>query len=317
MRRETGNRMWSVFERRSDLEKILAVAEEGKILAAAERLAISQPALTRAIARLEARFGGRLFERLPTGVRTTPFGDTAAALARGVLREIVAAEEKLHAARTGRAGSFRVTAAPMWMEAVLGPALAGFRERAPGIALTLRAAPFAEGLRLLVRGESDLHCGGADPGDPLPAFLRRERFPDIAAGIVAAEGHPLLDGTPAPALSPGDLAAWPWIDFDPPALDRLLERLFRDTGRRAAAVLRAGAAGLFPMATGPWLAWLPLDYLDRLAWPRLRPLPLAFGRRRCRTGFVARRAAEDLEPFRLLERTLRDSAIERHAPQAG
>ena len=61
------------------------------------------------------------------------------------------------------------------------------------------------------------------------------------------------------------------------------------------------------MATGPWLAWLPLDYLDRLAAPRLRPLPLAFGRRRCRTGFVARRAAEDLEPFRLLEQTLRDS----------
>ena len=142
-------------------------------------------------------------------------------------------------------------------------------------ALTLRAAPFAEGLRLLVRGESDLHCVGADPGDPLPAFLRRERFPDTSAGIVAAEGHPLLEGTPAP----GDLAAWPWIDFDPPALDRLLERLFRETGRRAATVLRAGAAGLFAMATGPWLAWLPLDYLDRLAWPRLRPLPLAGGAR--------------------------------------
>ena len=57
--------------------------------------------------------------------------------------------------------------------------------------------------------------------------------------------------------------------------------------------------------------------LDRLAAPWLRPLPLAFGRRRCRSGFVARRAAEDLEPFRLLEQTLRDSAIERHAPQAG
>ena len=103
----------------------------------------------------------------------------------------------------------------------------------------------------------------------------------------------------------------------PAALDRLLKRLFHDTGRRAATVLRAGAADLFPMATGPWLAWLPLDYLDRLAATRLRPTPLAFGRRRCRTGFVARRAAEDLEPFRLLEQTLRDSAIDRHAPQAG
>ena len=62
--------------------KFLAVAEAGKIGAAAERLAIAQPALTRTIARLEARFGARLFERLPTGVRLTPLGETAAELAR-------------------------------------------------------------------------------------------------------------------------------------------------------------------------------------------------------------------------------------------
>ena len=99
-----------------------------------------------------------------------------------------------------------------------------------------------------------------------------------SSGGTSFEGHPLLEGTPAP----GDLAAWPWIDFDPPALDRLLERLFRDTGRRAATVLRAGAAGLFPMATGPWLAWLPLDYLHRLqaAAARLRPAPLSHRLRR-------------------------------------
>ena len=39
--------------------------------------------------------------------------------------------------------------------------------------------------------------------------------------------------------------------------------------------------------------------------------------RRCRAGFAARCAAEDLEPFRLLERTLRDCAIGRGAPPAG
>ena len=179
-----------MFERRSDLEKILAVAEEGKILAAAERLAISQPALTRAIARLEARFGGRLFERLPTGVRTTPFGDTAAALARGVLREIVAAEEKLHAAHAGHTGSFRITAAPMWMEAVLGPALAGFRERAPGIALTLRAAPFAEGLRR----KPISYCGHTQPpatgASPMPARSSASpRPPSPTAGTMAGAGR--------------------------------------------------------------------------------------------------------------------------------
>ena len=74
--------------------KFLAVAEAGKIGAAAERLAIAQPALTRTIARLEARFGARLFERLPTGVRLTALGETAVELARGLLREIDAAERK-------------------------------------------------------------------------------------------------------------------------------------------------------------------------------------------------------------------------------
>ena len=42
----------------------------------------------------------------------------------------------------------------------------------------------------------------------------------------------------------------------------------------------------------------------------LKPLPLAFGRRRCRTGFVARRSAEDLAPVRLFEDIVRTIALE-------
>ena len=49
-----------MFEKRSDLVRLLAVAEAGTIRLAAERLAMTQPALTRIVARLERRFGGRL-----------------------------------------------------------------------------------------------------------------------------------------------------------------------------------------------------------------------------------------------------------------
>ena len=313
-----------MFETRSELVRLIAVAETGRIGGAAERLAIAQPALSRAIARLEARLGGRLFERIPTGVRPTPLGATAVERARGLLREFRAAEEEIDAAVSGRAGTFRVTATPVWMRAVIAPAAAAFRERAPGVALALRTAPFADGLRLLADGESDLHCGGADPGHLLPAFLRRERFLDLTAGIVARAGHPLLGTAPAP----GDLAAWPWIDFDaataapagtaaapdgdgPASLDLLLDRLFRETGRRVATVLRAGAAGLSVMADGPWLALLPLELLHGLPGLELRPLDTAFGRHRYRVGFVARRTAGDLAPFRLLLRTVRRLALDR------
>ena len=77
------------------------------------------------------------------------------------------------------------------------------------------------------------------------------------------------------------------------------------------AVVRAGSAGLTLLADGPWLAWLPLDLLDRLPGTPLRALPLAFGRRGYRTGFIARRSAEDLEPFRMLETAVRDAALGR------
>ena len=58
------------------------------------------------------------------------------------------------------------------------------------------------------------------------------------------------------------------------------------------------------MASGPYLAWLPLKFLH--AFDRdLRPLPVSFGRHRYRTGFIARRSAEDLAAFRLLRQAVR------------
>ena len=131
-----------MFDRRQDLVKFLAVAEAGGILAAAKRLAITQPALSRLVARLKKRLGGRLFERQPSGVRLTPLGTVAVELARGLLREIETAEEKIEAAVSGRAGRFRITATPVWMQAVVAPALARYGEALPGVELALRTVLF-------------------------------------------------------------------------------------------------------------------------------------------------------------------------------
>ncbi|MDE0371291.1 MAG: hypothetical protein OXI73_01915, partial [Rhodospirillales bacterium] len=78
----------------------------------------------------------------------------------------------------------------------------------------------------------------------------------------------------------------------------------------AGPVLRAGAAGLFLLGYGPWLSWGPLPFMERLPALGLKPLPLAFGRRRYRTGLVARRAAEDLAPVRRFEDIVRAIALE-------
>ena len=304
-----------MFGKRDDLLKFLTVAETGKISTAADRLGMTQPALSRMVVRLERQFRGRLFERLSTGVRLTALGATAVDLARHVLREIEAAEEKIDAAISGRNGCFRITAGPTWMHAVLPLAVARFHETYPGIELKLRTADFRRGLQLLADGKNDLHCGGVDSGEPLPRFLRRERLPDATFGIVAHTGHPLLAGMAAP----DDLADYPWVDFGAlprpdacdgrPSLSAVLDDLHQRTSRRVRTLVCAGTAGFFLMAAGPYLSWESLAFLGRTPGPGLRPLPLEFGRYRCRTGFLARRSAEDLPPFNLLKRIVREVAL--------
>ena len=304
-----------MFENRTDLVRFLGVAETGTIGLAADRLSITQPALTRVIARLERQLGARLFERTPTGVRLTTLGAALVEPAQRVLREIETAQGRADAARSGRAGRFRVTANPTWSEAVLPHAIARFHERFPAVELDVEIATRAEGLRLLEQGRSDLHCGGIDTAETLPAYLRRERFLDMTAGIVAWHDHPLLGRT----ITDDDLARSPWIDYDAPAmavsgerrpsLADLLERLYQNTHTRVQTVIRTGSAGLFLMASGPYLAWLSLTFLERLPGAFLRPLPVELGRYRYRSGFVARRSAEDLAPFRRFEAIVRETAL--------
>ena len=304
-----------MFETRSEVEQLLAVAGEGRIVAAAARLAMTQPALTRAIAKLERRAGGALFDRLPTGVRLTALGTVAVDRAHRLARELADADEHIGEARAGRGGRLRVSAAPLWMRAVVAPAALRFQRECPGVGLTLRGAAFADGVRLLADGAGDLHCGGIDDGQGLPPFLRREPLLRDTAGIVARRDHPLQGSRPA--LS--DLVRHPWLDCYAPApaggpgpsLASVLERLRERTGERAGPVLRAGSAGLLLLAHGPWLSWAPFAFLARLTALDLKPLPLTFGRRRCRSGLVARRAAEDLQPMRLFEDIVRDIALER------
>ncbi|OKI10086.1 hypothetical protein A6A06_05630 [Streptomyces sp. CB02923] len=93
-----------------ELSYFVTVAEELHFARAAERLGISQPPLSRAIARLERRIGAELFHRTSRRVELTPAGEIFLSDARAVLDAVDTAARR--ARQAGRADRLVVAVRP-------------------------------------------------------------------------------------------------------------------------------------------------------------------------------------------------------------
>jgi LysR family transcriptional regulator, transcription activator of glutamate synthase operon len=138
------------------LRYLVALADERHFTRAAERAHIAQPALSQQIRRLEHEVGTALVERTTRRVAMTEAGEVLVARARRVLAEIEAASSELQSLKGVLSG--RVTVGAMH---TMGPidvslALAQFRERHPGVELTVREQASEELAELLRVDELDL-----------------------------------------------------------------------------------------------------------------------------------------------------------------
>src|SRR5215472_2558245 len=94
------------------LRYFVAVAEEGHITRAAERLGIQQPPLTRQIRQLETELGVTLFQRLPRGVQVTEAGRVVVEEARDVIARAERIQETAKRAARGEQGRLAVGYTP-------------------------------------------------------------------------------------------------------------------------------------------------------------------------------------------------------------
>ncbi|MFN0300681.1 MAG: hydrogen peroxide-inducible genes activator [Burkholderiales bacterium] len=92
----------------AELRYLVAVARESNFRQAAEKVFVSQPALSIAIAKLEEELGAKLFERGRRGVTLTAVGERVAAQAIRVLDEVAHLKEIAQAGRDALAGSLRL-----------------------------------------------------------------------------------------------------------------------------------------------------------------------------------------------------------------
>jgi DNA-binding transcriptional LysR family regulator len=138
------------------LRVLREVASHGSFSAAAEALSYTQSAVSQQIAALEREAGSRLVERNARGVTLTDAGRALVCHTDVILARLADAEEELQAINGLRGGRLRLAAFPSACATLMPLAVARFRERHPGIDLTLCPAEPDEGLALLRGGESDI-----------------------------------------------------------------------------------------------------------------------------------------------------------------
>lgn len=120
------------------LRYLVAVADEGHITRAAERLGIQQPPLTRQIRLLEEELGVVLFERLPRGMRVTEAGRVVVEEARDLLARAERIAETARRAARGEQGRLAVgyTSSAAFHPFVTQQ-IRAFRDARPGVILAL------------------------------------------------------------------------------------------------------------------------------------------------------------------------------------
>ncbi|MGE5793094.1 MAG: LysR family transcriptional regulator [Bacteroidota bacterium] len=134
----------------------VAVAEEGSVSKAALRLHITQPALSRQVRDLQDELGVRLFDRVGRGLVLTAEGEQLLGDCRTLLRNAAALTERATLLRGGDAGTLKIAASPVQIEAVLSTFLNRYTHRYPSVQVKLVEAVGPDILAMLERGEVQL-----------------------------------------------------------------------------------------------------------------------------------------------------------------
>ncbi|MEJ8824697.1 LysR substrate-binding domain-containing protein [Variovorax humicola] len=145
------------------LRCFVVIAQERHLARAAERLAVSQPAISKTLTELEALAGTRLVERSSAGRRgvqgLTPTGEQLLTHALRVLEAVDAGAQAIAPATGARLERLRIGALPSVAPALLPHALAKLRSHWPALQVMVKSAANAVLLNELRAGELDLVAG--------------------------------------------------------------------------------------------------------------------------------------------------------------
>lgn len=235
------------------LRSFLAIAEAGGITGAAERIGITQPALSRRLQQLESDLGATLLARGRQGAALTEIGRLVQSEAQAIvaryegMREAVADRQRL------RGGTVRIGGGATAVSFILPEAIAAFRAAHPQMRFQLREAGSRQVAEDVIAGHLELGVV------TLPVRDRELQVTPLTTDrvvLVARHDHPLAQ---RPRVRIQDLADQAFVAFEAgSALRQIIDARLREAGVEVNVVmeLRSIPAILRMVATTGNLAFV-------------------------------------------------------------
>jgi DNA-binding transcriptional LysR family regulator len=187
------------------------VVRHGSFSRAARALFLTQPAVSRQVAKLEQEAGVRLLERTSAGLRLTDAGRVALERAEAIAGQLAAAEAELEAIATLGAGRLRLCAFPTAASTLVLEAVRVFRRRHPGVELSFLEAGTRAAVQRLREGDVELAVAFRERGHAPPASWRGLHAEHLLVDplyVALAKDHPLAAKD---AIRLRELRDEPWI----------------------------------------------------------------------------------------------------------
>jgi len=191
-----------------DLHVLLTVAELGSMGKAAERLAVSQPSVSKAIADMEHAIGVRLLDRTAKGVETTAYGRALLRRGLGAFEELRQGIKDIENLADPTTGEVRIGSPEAIACGLLTAVIDRFSQKHPRVVVTVTSANNVSQEFRLLRDRTVDCLIGALPAPFSQADLDAEVLYQDWARILAGSRHPLARRR---KIDLAELADQPWL----------------------------------------------------------------------------------------------------------
>lgn len=206
---------------------LLAIAECGNFSRAAEKLRMSQPALSNSIAALELRLDAKLLNRGRFGAALTDAGHVLVRHARILQTQMGRATEEIGLVRQASFGPLAIGVTPVAAANMVPRALALIRREMPSLAIRVHETVFRDGMDGLLNGSLDLMVGPIGVYPPVDG-IEEQRLTVDPFTIVVRKGHALSKHR---SISLRQMTDVEWVlPSDHSAFHKQLESLFVVSG---------------------------------------------------------------------------------------